>query len=682
MALSAAVLRAQTFQIGQSTETVNDPVRSRSIPSEIFYPANQAGSNVAVAVGEFPLIVFGHGFSMNFNAYFNFINYFVPRGYIIALPKTEVGPVPFPDHGAFAADISYLVDYIQGQANNPNALFFQRVNGKSAVMGHSMGGGCSFIAAAQNPNIDVIATFAAAETNVSAIAAAQNISIPALVFSASEDNVSPAAGNQTDMYNNLASDCKHFINIEGGSHCGFANSNVACDFGETTVCLFCNFISRADQHARTFAVLEPWLDFHLLQQCTRWNDFNTALQTTTDVTALTNCTYTLPTVTVQAMGDSTFCEGDSLVLSTGSGLSKIWSTTDTGASVSIFNSGQYFLIVEDQFACRDTSRTITVSVNQAQALSFNLTDTTFCGTDSVELSLLGAFTSTTWNGQMLGNTIWVDQSQQYAVTANDVNGCVSRDTISLQLSQPDSSFFPIVSTIPSNKACVGDTIQINISDTLDGSLVWNNGATAATIDVTADGAYFLERTDSLGCTYYSDTVSVLFNDLPAVVLDTIGDSLFVNSTFATLNWLYNDSVVLSQFQNQTGIIADTSGFYSVLLTDTNGCSSLSDAYFIEIAEVVDTTMTDTTVTDTTVNTGNILVDKAIKVYPNPVEDRLNIEAYSNMQYQVYSVTGRSVDGGFISSGRNSISLHFLPSGIYYLTFFSEQDHYRLKLIKQ
>lgn len=667
---------AQNFEIGQRTETITDPQRSRGIPSEIFYPANQAGTNVAVANGNFPLIVFGHGFSMNFGAYYNFINYFVARGYIMVFPKTEVGPVPFPDHGAFGADMSFLVDYFQAQANNSNALFFQKINGRSAVMGHSMGGGCSFLAAEQNPNINVMATFAAAETNVSAISAAQNVSIPALVFSGSEDNVAPASGNQSDMYNNLASDCKYFISLNGGSHCGFGNSNTACDFGETTVCLFCSFISRADQHARTFAVLEPWLDFHLKQDCNRWDDFRSALLNTTDINVQSNCTYDLPEANFQAIGDSTFCDGDSIVLNTGSILKKNWSTNDTLSQITVYNPGQYFLVVEDEYQCRDTSRNISVVVNSPVPMSFNLRDTILCNTDSVQVELLGNFSNTTWNNQALGNSFFMNSSSAFQVQAFDANACKSMDTINITLSKLTAGFLPEIFAKPDFEACMGDTIFMSISDTFNAPFAWNIGDTAQSFSVSSSGVYFVERTDSFGCTYFSDTVKVSFNSLPTIALDSIGDSLFVSSSFATLDWFFNDSILLNQYQNLSSITVDSSGFYNVLLTDSNGCSAESSSLYIEIPEVIDTTV------DTTINSIRNSIKFQTKIYPNPVRSTLNIESTEALKFQIIDMTGKSLAEGYVYEGKNRIELDFIPAGIYNLMLYSEEDIYFLKLVKR
>ncbi|MEX0812779.1 MAG: T9SS type A sorting domain-containing protein [Chitinophagales bacterium] len=673
-------LYAQSFSIGQSSQSISDPQRSRNIDTEIFYPATQPGSNTPLANGNFPLIVFGHGFSMNFGAYQNFVDEFVPKGFILVFPKTEVGPIPFPDHAAFGQDLSFLTDYFQAQSTDPNAFFYQKINGKTAVMGHSMGGGCSFLAAEQNSNINVMATFAAAETNVSAIAAAQNVNIPALVFAGSEDNVAPPLGNQIDMYNNLASDCKYLITLDGGSHCGFANSNAACDFGETSVCLFCSFISRAEQHLRTFSVLGPWLDFHLKTECNKWTDFELSLQNTTGLVVQTNCTYALPEANFQAQGDSTFCLGDSIVLNTTSTLKKKWSTNDTSFSIKTKNSGQYYLIVEDQYACKDTSRTISVTVNHPADIVFNYPDTVFCGIDSIELQLLGNYNTVSWSG--LGvNRLWVSESGIYTVEITDSNNCVNKDSIDIILSKADTNFLPQLSAKPSNFTCPEESIILSMSDTLDGSVFWSNGSNQQDISTDSAGIFFVQRTDSFGCVYYSDSIEVGFYDLPNPLIDTIADSVFlVNpANYGNINWYYNDSIQLNQFQNETAILPDTSGLYQAEVIDSNGCTAFSLAVYFKYSATADS-LGDTT---------NVRVEELdefsirskIKIHPNPVQDLLYIDVKLAYDFRLVDISGRVYKQGELKAMSNIIDLQELPQGIYFLQLLSDKKMQSFKMLK-
>jgi hypothetical protein len=160
-------------------------------------------------------------------------------------------------------------------AENSNSAspFYQKINGNMAIMGHSMGGGATILAAANNSNIKAIIGLAPAETNPSAIAAAPNVSVPALVFSGSSDGVTPPADHHIPIYNGLVSACKTFVSIVGGAHCYYANTNFNCDFGEATTSTGIS-ITRTQQQARTFSLLDPWLEYMLKDSCNAYTQFS------------------------------------------------------------------------------------------------------------------------------------------------------------------------------------------------------------------------------------------------------------------------------------------------------------------------------------------------------------------------------------------------------------------------
>lgn len=251
---------AQPFAIGNRSITFFDASRNRNIATNLYYPGVSAGSNVSVATGSFPVLVVGHGFVMGTDAYANLWNHFVPLGYIVALPTTESSFSP--SHGNFGLDIAFVASALQAANSDASSPFFERVAPTSALMGHSMGGGSSFLGAASNTAITTVVNFAAAETNPSAVAACAQVLVPTLMFAGSNDCVTPIAQHTAPMYAALTVPCRAFVNITGGGHCYFAESNFNCNFGELT-CSPSPAISRAQQHdvVNDFATL--WLDHFL-----------------------------------------------------------------------------------------------------------------------------------------------------------------------------------------------------------------------------------------------------------------------------------------------------------------------------------------------------------------------------------------------------------------------------------
>ena len=288
--LCSTYLQAQTYQVGHISATFTDSSRgNRSVPVEIYYPADVAGDNVSFAAGlagKVPAISFGHGFVMTWDTYSNIREALVTHGYIMVFPTTE-GSFS-PSHDAFGKDLVFALQQLMVLGNTSASVLYNRVDTQHCVMGHSMGGGAAFLAAGTTASIKAIVTFAAAETTPSAIGAAANIYASSLVFAGLNDCISPPAANQEPMYNASPASCKHYIGITGGSHCQMAESNVACSFGENT-CTPAPAISRATQHAVIDSYLVSWLDHTLKGSCAAGARFDNLLLTDVAVSYQKNC---------------------------------------------------------------------------------------------------------------------------------------------------------------------------------------------------------------------------------------------------------------------------------------------------------------------------------------------------------------------------------------------------------
>jgi dienelactone hydrolase len=302
---------AAQYSVGHTTITFNDPGRTggfgsgggagRQIQTEIYYPAGSAGSNVPVSNGQFPVISFGHGFAMSWDAYTNIWEAMASRGYIIAFPRTEGGLIPGPSHGDFGLDLALVANRLLELNSNSSSLFFNKINGNAGIMGHSMGGGASFLAAGGNTNIKTVVGLAPAETNPSAVTAAGTVTVPTLVLSGSADGVTPAAEHHLPIYNAVTGTCKYFISITGGAHCYFANTNFNCDFGESTASTGIS-IQRAEQQTTMIDYIVPWFDYHLKNICSSWIAFTSPQATDSRITANSTCSVTLPTTPVITLG--------------------------------------------------------------------------------------------------------------------------------------------------------------------------------------------------------------------------------------------------------------------------------------------------------------------------------------------------------------------------------------------
>ncbi|MBM4131860.1 hypothetical protein FJ250_12680 [bacterium] len=268
--LPAAVLVLWTglahaqYAVGTADVTWNDPARGgRAVPVDLYYPATTAGAGQPVAVpaagAGFAAVAFGHGFQMPAGAYGWIASRLAGIGCVVAVPRT--GGELFPSHPQFALDLAFAARTLRDAGADPASPFFGRMGPRALVMGHSMGGGCAKLAAAGDPSLTAFATFAAAETNPSAIAACAALDRPGLLFAGTNDCVTPPAWHQIPMYGALGG-WRALVTITGASHCQFNAYDFLCDLGES-----CSAgISRQAQQDTVWLLLEPWVRWVLLHE--------------------------------------------------------------------------------------------------------------------------------------------------------------------------------------------------------------------------------------------------------------------------------------------------------------------------------------------------------------------------------------------------------------------------------
>ncbi|MCX7745065.1 MAG: T9SS type A sorting domain-containing protein [Flavobacteriales bacterium] len=473
--ISVSSMFAQ-YLIGHRTFTFNDPSRTggfgsgggpgRQIQTEIYYPATAAGDNTPFVTDSFPYIVFGHGFVMTWDAYMNFVNELVPKGYIILFPRTE-GSIT-PNHNDFGLDLALVVNSFRNLGQNPSSVYYQRVGSTCAIMGHSMGGGAAFLAAANNNNITALATVAAAETNPSAINAAKNVKVPTLVMYGGNDCVTPPINHQLKMYDSLGTKCKTLINIVGGSHCQFAESNFNCNFGETT-CSPGPTISRAVQHQRMFKYLVPWLNKVLKGACHPQSKIDSLLQVSnnSEITWQQSC---IP----QAGLDATVCAGQSLQLGSTLmfGYQFSWTSNPAGFTSSLATpvvqptqSRYYYLTYTNQYSQCVRQDTVYVQVIQPPVANAG-PNTGTCVGNTVQIGTPAVSGVTyQWSPtQFLSNAAIANPTLStnnagiytYIVTATQ-NGCSSKDTVIVTISPS----FSVQATQSGSPVCVGGSVQLN-----------------------------------------------------------------------------------------------------------------------------------------------------------------------------------------------------------------------------
>lgn len=248
------------YNVGNEVIELRDPGRgNRKVTAGLWYPVVSEGQPVVkgnVRSDKFPVICFAHGYLHPGDQYGNLVDILVPAGYIIISLTTCEGPVP--SHRGYVDEIRFLAGAVKGLGSDTHSPLYGIADTLVCLMGHSMGGGASFIAAAANTNVDALVALTPWEIRPSAIEAAGSVTVPTLIFSGTSDCITPPEKNHMPMYQRSAAEDKTYISIINGSHCGMGDSHKCFTAERLSGCK--NGLSTEVQTVILERYLIPWLN--------------------------------------------------------------------------------------------------------------------------------------------------------------------------------------------------------------------------------------------------------------------------------------------------------------------------------------------------------------------------------------------------------------------------------------
>lgn len=228
--------------------------------------------------------------------------------------------------------------------------------------------------------------------------------------------------------------------------------------------------------------------------------------------------------------------------------------------------------------------------------------------------------------------------------------------------------------------CQDDSVLLNAQTGNGYNFQWytNNQSITGEINsyltVIASGNYSLGVTDANGCssTSSSSVVTVYPTPLQPVISQT--GNVLTSSPAFSYQWLLNGNVLTGE----TGQLhnALTGGDYQVLITNSNGCSAVSDTLSL-------------------LSTGVIAVGEngSLNVYPNPFSGQAVAELYvsemSETTVEVFNIEGQLVATLFAGScqpGTHKFELNAdaenMQAGVYILKVSVEGSVKVVRLIMQ
>jgi hypothetical protein len=382
------------------------------------------------------------------------------------------------------------------------------------------------------------------------------------------------------------------------------------------------------------------------------------------ITVTVNPTPSQPLITIN--GSTTFCSGESSILTSSSSNGNLWSTGQTSQSITVTNSGIYSVQVTSN-GCSNSSTPITITANPSPSAPTIITNgpTTFCQGSNVTLTT-DAPNGVVWtvsNGSQFPVATLIVQSNQSNIYATvTLNGCTSPPSQSVS-----TTVLPILTPFFTQLAAVCSGGIVNLPSVSNNGI---SGTWSPAINNTATTTYTF--TPNAGQCANTQTMSVAVNPLPTVTLatfnsvcDTAGIVSLTGGSPAGGTYS-GTSVSNNAFNTAIGIGSYT---ISYSFTNSNGCSS-NASQNISVISCVGSEVIE-------------LKDNEIVLYPNPMLDAFNVETSEDLNgksFIILDVSGRVLSMGTFTGSQTTIQVSSLSTGTYY--FRLPETNQTLKFIKE
>ncbi len=276
---------------------------------------------------------------------------------------------------------------------------------------------------------------------------------------------------------------------------------------------------------------------------------------------------TLQPTEITITGDTTFCEGSSVVLSVTAGFDTYeWSDGSMGNDQSFDQGGLLTVTATSSTGC--TAQSSVTLVSYALPEVSIVGSTSFCPGGAAELSSDGVFEDYVWTDMSTSANLTVTVAGNYGLTVTDVNGCEGSDEVTVE---EQTELNPVISGDLSY--CEGGNTTLGVGSGYM-SYSWSNGSDGPTAQIDSPGPVTVFVTDAFGCSGET-SVEVLENANPTITIT--GETYFCSGDTATVS--VED--LYATYQWSTGSTGSTTsvstaGMISLLVTDSNGCEGGDD----------------------------------------------------------------------------------------------------------
>jgi N-acetylneuraminic acid mutarotase len=315
------------------------------------------------------------------------------------------------------------------------------------------------------------------------------------------------------------------------------------------------------------------------------------------------------TPNITANGPLTFCQGDSIILTTNipnnpnNNISWYNGTVFVSLSQSIIVTTpgvytvryQYNPFVAGQYYCPSTSSPVTITVLNAPSIPVISASgpLTFCQGSNVTLTS-NFSNGNLWSNGSTANAITVTTSGNYSlVNSNGTCSSPSSNPVSVNVIQ--APIAPVISASGPLSFCKGNMVTLSANQSI--GILWSNGETTRSVDIYDAGTYNLSVSNGVCPTQISTPITITVND-PDIQISSSGqlaeNSISTSITFTAnvsnvgsnpiYQWYKNGLTVGSNSPNYTNNNWVNGEKIVCRVTSSSGCAVYSNDLFVWLAQ--------------------------------------------------------------------------------------------------
>ncbi|MBI5219266.1 MAG: T9SS type A sorting domain-containing protein [Bacteroidia bacterium] len=344
-----------------------------------------------------------------------------------------------------------------------------------------------------------------------------------------------------------------------------------------------------------------------------------------------------PDVQIASSGDTVICFGDNVTLTATAGFSYFWSTGSALQSITVNESGNYFVIAGNQYGCSDTSNIIGVDVKSPYSEQ---------GICLVTVDIATGKNIIIWEKPVLNSIVSFNIYREVAANIYNWIGNVgyTQESIFIDYS--------------SNPESHGDKYKISVLDTCSNESEYSYYHKTMNLGLSNFGSTMYLNWDE-----YVDESGAFIPPRYYIYRGTSPTSMALYDSISSSFTSYNDANIFDVYYYMVGV--------SKLSPCSTGAKTSYSSSFSNQKDNSDL-----------VRISELNSSLQINIYPNPTKKQVIIEGLQPCQIEIMNIQGQVIKTIETFDKKISIDLSKLSGGVYTIKIITDKDIIVKKLIKQ